>query len=124
MTPPPDDDRTDGRGTNTAQNQGGAGQSSRQGGQQTGDPAQRQKPPQEATGPTGWFASAALRTGLIIVGFVLLLFALGQAVGFDLLDLVIDAVTSPMGRWIVVAIFALLLIAVAGRGLNRPLFGR
>lgn len=110
MTPPPADDRTDRSGTNTAQ--------SRQGGQQAGEPAQ------EPAGATGWFASAALRTGLIIIGFVLLLFALGQAVGFNLLDLVIDAVTSPMGRWIVVAIFALLLIAVAGRGLNRPLFGR
>lgn len=116
MTPPPADDRTDRSGTNTAQTQ--------QGGQQAGEPAQQQNPPQEPAASTGWFASAALRTGLIIVGFVLLLFALGQAVGFNLLDLVIDAATSPMGRWIVVAIFALLLIAVAGRGLNRPLFGR
>lgn len=126
MTPPPDDDRTDGRGTRSAPNQqGGAGQSSRQGGQQqTGDQAQQQNPPQERSGPAGWFASAALRTGIVIIGFILFLFALGQAVGFDLLDLFLDAVTSPMGRWIVVAIFALLLIAVASRGLNRPLYGR
>lgn len=109
MTPPPADDRTDRSGTNTAQ--------SRQGGQQAGEPSQ------ESAGATGWFASATLRTGVILIGFVLFLFALGQAVGFPLLDLFIDAVTSPTGRWIVVAIFALLLIAAASRGMNRPLFG-
>lgn len=115
MTPPPADDRTDRSGTNTAQ--------SRQGGQQAGEPAQQQNPPQEPAGAAGWFASATLRTGVILIGFVLFLFALGQAVGFPLLDLFIDAVTSPTGRWIVVAIFALLLIAAASRGMNRPLFG-
>lgn len=115
MTPPPADDRAQGRDTTSRANkQGGANQSTQQGAQQTAG--------QERTGPTGWFASAALRTGIIIIGFVLFLFALGQAVGFDLLDLVVDAVTSPTGRWIVVAIFALLLIAAASRGLDRPIF--
>lgn len=115
MTPP--DDRTDGRNqrsTNTPQ--GGATQDTQQTGQQ---PAQ-----QEPADAAGWFASATLRTGVILIGFILFLFALGQAVGFPLLDLFIDAVTSPTGRWIVVAVFALLLIAAASRGMNRPLFGR
>lgn len=107
MTPP--DDRTDGRNqrsTNTQQ--GGTTQDAQQ----------------EHADAAGWFASATLRTGVILIGFVLFLFALGQAVGFPLLDLFIEAVTSPTGRWIVVAIFALLLIAAASRGMNRPLFGR
>ena len=115
MTPP--DDRTDGRNqrsTNTTQ--GGATQDTQQAGQQP--------PPQEPADTADWFASVTLRTGVILIGFVLLLFALGQAVGFPLLDLFIGAVTSPTGRWILVAVFALLLIAAASRGMNRPLFGR
>lgn len=60
-------------------------------------------------------------TGLIAIGFVLLLFALGQAVGFDLLGLFADAVSSQTGRWLVVAFFALLLIRVAERGLRGKL---
>ncbi len=63
-------------------------------------------------------AKTGLLSGLAIVGFVLLLFALGQAVGFDLLGLVADVVSSQTGRWLVVALFALLLIGVAERGLR------
>lgn len=72
----------------------------------------------ERRGPTEWFAESAIRLGLALVGFVLLLFALGQAVGFDLLGIVIDAVNSTMGRWLIVAFFALVLIAFALRGLG------
>lgn len=115
MTSPPDD-RTNGRDQrSTTTKEGGADHSTQQG---TEQPAHR-----ERTGPAGWFAYATIRTGVIIVGFVLFLFALGQAVGFPLLDLFLDAVTSQTGRWIVVAILALLLIAAASRGLNRPIFG-
>ncbi len=42
-------------------------------------------------------------TGLVIVRFVVLLFALGQAVGFDLLGLFADALRTQTGRWLVVA---------------------
>ena len=71
------------------------------------------------SGLSGWFANATARIGITIVGFALLLFALGQAVGADLLGLAVDAVTSQTGRWLVVAAFALLLIVGAQRGLRR-----
>ena len=66
-------------------------------------------------GPTRWFASTAVRIGLTLLGIVLLLFALGQAVGFPLLEFTVDALTSQTGRWLVVAFFAILLIGAAQR---------
>lgn len=66
-------------------------------------------------GPTRWFASTAVRIGLTLLGIVLLLFALGQAVGFPLLELTVDALTSQTGRWLVVAFFAILIIGAAQR---------
>lgn len=65
------------------------------------------------------FAASALRIGLALLGIVLLLFALGQAVGLDLLGWVADALSTRMGQWLVVAFFALLLIVVALRGVGR-----
>jgi hypothetical protein len=61
-------------------------------------------------------ASTAIRAGLTLVGIVLLLFALGQAVGLPLLELVTQALTSQTGQWLVVAFFAVLLIGAAQRG--------
>ncbi|WP_458188553.1 hypothetical protein [Haladaptatus sp. NG-WS-4] len=72
----------------------------------------------EETSMSDWLAKTGLLSGLAFVGFVLLLFALGQAVGFDLLGLFADVVSSQTGRWLVVALFALLLIGVAERGLR------
>lgn len=69
-------------------------------------------------GAAEWFATSALRIGLAVVGFVLLLFALGQAVGLDLLGLVADALDTQVGRWLAVAVFALVLIVVALRGFS------
>lgn len=65
---------------------------------------------------SGWLAESALRMGLALVGLVLLVYALGRAVGVDLLAIVVDALLSPIGRWLLVAFFALLLIVVAQRG--------
>lgn len=62
-----------------------------------------------------WFATTAVRTGLTLVGLVLLLFALGQAVGLPLRELVADALASETGRWLVVALFAVFLIGAAQR---------
>lgn len=64
----------------------------------------------------GWFAESTLRIALGVFGFVLLLFALGQAVGIDLLGMVVDALSTQMGRWLLVACFALALILLAVRG--------
>jgi hypothetical protein len=66
-----------------------------------------------------WVAESALRIGLTLVGFILLVYALGRAVGINLLDIVADALLSPIGRWLVVAFFAIVLILVALRGFDR-----
>jgi hypothetical protein len=66
---------------------------------------------------TEWFASTAVRAGLTVIGLVLLLFALGQAVGLPLLELVASALTSQTGQWLVVAFFAVLLIGAAQKGI-------
>ena len=63
-----------------------------------------------------WFAESTLRIALAVFGFILLLFALGQAVGIDLLGMVVDALSTQMGRWLLVAFFALALILIAVRG--------
>lgn len=63
-----------------------------------------------------WFAESTLRIALAVFGFVLLLFALGQAVGIDLLGMVVSALSTQMGRWLVVAFFALAILVVAVRG--------
>jgi hypothetical protein len=67
----------------------------------------------EPGGATAWFASTAVRAGLTLVGLVVLLFALGQAFGLPLLEVVTDALTSQTGQWLVVAFFAVLLIGAA-----------
>lgn len=86
------------------------------------DPDRTDEPRGERRRRTGerfsaWLASAAVRFGLTLIGIVVLVFALGQAVGLDLLGLLAEAVTSETGRWLVVAFFALLLVAVAQRGI-------
>jgi hypothetical protein len=103
------DDRNDSQRTvtNETTGQGGANQQREQ-----------TRPSRERESTSDWLAKTGLLFGLAVVGFVLLLFALGQAVGFDLLGLVADALSSQTGRWLVVALFALLLIGVAERGLR------
>jgi len=92
--------------------QQGAGQRSGNGQQRTG----------RGQGLADWFANGALRTGIILVGFTLFLFALGQAVGLELLGMFVDAVTSQTGRWLVVAAFALVLIFVGQQGVKHSSF--
>lgn len=66
-----------------------------------------------------WFASVAVRTGLAVIGLIVVVFALGQAVGLDLLGMAAEAITSQTGRWLVVAFFGLLLIGAAQHGLTQ-----
>lgn len=66
-----------------------------------------------------WFAESTLRVSLAVVGFVLLLFALGQAIGIDILGTIVDTLNTRMGRWLIVAFFALFLIGLAVRGFGR-----
>lgn len=62
---------------------------------------------------TRWLANTAIRWGLVFVGVLLLLFALGQAFDTPFLAWVVDAATSETGRWLIVALVALALIAFA-----------
>jgi hypothetical protein len=56
-----------------------------------------------------------VQAGLTVIGVVLLIFAIGQAVGLPLLDFTVEALSSQTGRWLVVAFFAILLIGAAQR---------
>lgn len=76
----------------------------------------RDRPASEKT--AGWIASGVVRLGLAIVGVVLLLFAAGRIAGIDLLELTVEVLTSSIGRWIVLAVVALVLIVVAVRGFS------
>ncbi|WP_338728061.1 hypothetical protein [Haladaptatus sp. DJG-WS-42] len=91
-------------GTQRSQEQ----RANQQGGQQDTQPTQSSQ--------ASWFATTAVRTGVIVIGFILLLFALGQAVGANLLGMVADALSSQTGQWLIVAFFAVLLIGAAQRG--------
>ena len=65
-----------------------------------------------------WLASTTVWAGVGGIGIVLLLFALGKAVGIPLLSMAAEAVSSQTGRWLVVALFALALVGLAERGLS------
>ncbi len=110
------DGRNDARQSGTADNQANADKTADARASATTE--RRTERPGALERMSSWFAEAALRSGLALVGFVLLLFALGQAVGFDLLGVVADALTSQTGQWLVVALFAVFIIAAsAQRGL-------
>lgn len=67
-------------------------------------------------GVVGWFAESTVRVALAVLGVLLLLFAVGQMVGLDILGSIADALETEFGRWLLIAIFALLLIIIALRG--------
>lgn len=76
----------------------------------------------EATGNAGstetadWFAESALRIGLAILGLVLVLFAVGMATGVDVLGALTEFFTSWVGRWLLVAVVGLAIVALALHG--------
>jgi ABC-type sulfate transport system permease component len=67
----------------------------------------------------GRFASGIVRLGLAVIGVVLLLFAAGRIAGIDLLEMAIEVLASPIGRWIALAFVALVLIVIAVRGFSK-----
>lgn len=80
------------------------------------DRRDRRPPEEERAGRMGaWFASTAMRWLVIFFGIVLMLFALGQAAGTNILGPILDALASQTGIWLLVALFALALIAAATR---------
>lgn len=70
---------------------------------------------QEDNNPGDWFAHATIRWMLALVGVVVVLFGLGQAVGISLLGMVADALGSQTGQWLMVALFGLLVILAAAK---------
>jgi len=69
-------------------------------------------------GPAEWVASTALRLGLAVLGIALLVFAVGQILDVPLFDVLDDALSSQVVLWIVVGLFALLLLGLAARGFS------
>lgn len=66
--------------------------------------------------PVQKVADTTLRMMLLFLGVVVLLFAIGQVMGIDVLAMASDALDNEEARWIVVALFALILIAISLRG--------
>lgn len=67
---------------------------------------------------SGWFASSALRMGLVLVGIFLLLAALGQLSGIDILGVTVEVLGTDAGIWLLVAVVAIALIGVAVHGFS------
>lgn len=61
------------------------------------------------------FATSAVRIALVLVGLVITVFALGQAVGVDFLGMIADALSTQTGQWLLVALVGIALIVVAQR---------
>ncbi|WP_158057364.1 hypothetical protein [Halorussus halophilus] len=77
--------------------------------------AQGQRNRQDDHGPGDWFAHATIQWLLALVGVVVVLFGLGQAVGVSLLGMVADALGSQTGQWLMVAFLGLLVILAAAK---------
>lgn len=61
-------------------------------------------------------ATSTIRILLGVLGVLLLLFALGQVMGFDAMAMLSDALDTQEARWMLVALFALVMIALSIRG--------
>lgn len=120
---PPGHDSNAAARSNAQGTQQGAQRGTAQGGQQAqGTPQGNQPNAQTQQGQTAqqstteevgsWFAEATVRAGVLVLGVVVLLFALGQAAGAPLLE-VVGEFFAGFGVWLVVAFFALLLIVAA-----------
>ncbi len=62
-------------------------------------------------------ASTAMQTIVAIVGLVVVLFAVGQALGADLLGMLANALATQTGQWLAVAFIALLVVGAAMRAM-------
>ncbi|EJN57255.1 hypothetical protein [Halogranum rubrum] len=65
-----------------------------------------------------WFTETLVRTAVAVFGVALLLLALGQLVGVNLLSTVAEFLASSVGVWLVIAFFAMLLIVAASKSWN------
>lgn len=60
-----------------------------------------------------WFTETIVRAGILVVGVAVMIFAIGQAVGANLLGPLAEFFTSGTGAWFVVAFLALLVVVAA-----------
>lgn len=67
------------------------------------------------TGLVDWFTETFLRASIALLGVLLLLFALGQIAGVDMIGGLADLLGTEIVQWTLVAVFALLLIVAAGK---------
>ncbi|WP_255169737.1 hypothetical protein [Natrononativus amylolyticus] len=58
-----------------------------------------------------------MQTIVAIVGLVVVLFAVGQALGADLLGMLANALATQTGQWLAVAFIALLVVGAAMRAM-------
>lgn len=94
-------------------------------GQRTDDPGGQQAGGQPAgdrttqgAGLVDWVTETFLRTAVAILGVLLLLFAVGQIAGFDTIGALADLLSNEVVQWMLVAVFALLLIIIASKNWN------
>jgi FtsH-binding integral membrane protein len=104
---------------NGRQNQSVQGQQSQpaQGNQAQNRQAQSQQR-DTAEQVASWFTETLVRTAVAVFGVALLLLALGQLVGVNLLSIVGEFLASGVGVWLVIAFFAMLLIVAASKSWN------
>lgn len=76
----------------------------------------RRSPRDDGEGAVEAIAASTVRLALLVLGLLLLLYAVGQAVGFDVLAMISDALDTQEARWLIVAFFALVLITISLRG--------
>lgn len=100
----------------SAQQSGGTGQP--QQGQQGQQPSRSGQDPDAGEEVASWFTETLLRTAVAVFGVVLVLLALGQIAGVDLLSIVGDFLTSSIGMWLLIAFFGLLLVVAASKTWN------
>lgn len=62
-------------------------------------------------------ASTAMQTLVAVVGLVVVLFAVGQAVGADLLGMIASVLATHTGQWLAVAVIALIVVGAALRAM-------
>lgn len=89
-----------------------------QGGQQSQGPGS--KPGQRTAGEriTSWFTETILRSAVAVFGVILVLLALGQLAGVDLLGILGEFLTSSVGVYLLIAFFGVLLLVAASKSWN------
>lgn len=65
-----------------------------------------------------WFTSTVLQTAVAVVGLIAVLFALGMALGIDLLGMLAEALSTQTGQWLAIAFVILLITGAAIRALE------